>query len=203
MSDISTAPTSEDAAEPTNQRAVLLLAVAAAAVIAALLGYFLVMPIFASPATTATAAGAKPTPSASVTASATPSPSATRLRNYGGTIGRADPFKPLLNENAAVAGAGAGASASAGTGTGTGTGTTGSATTVPTRVSVVEVQSDSSGSAVMVRMDTTIHIATTGETIAGVLKVVAITGKGATGKVTFLYGDQRFTLGEGQGRVLG
>jgi hypothetical protein len=67
---------------------------------------------------------------------------------------------------------------------------------------VVEVQGGSGGSAVMVRLDTAIHIAQTGETIGGVLKVVAITGKGSTGKVTFLYGDQRFTLGEGQGRVL-
>ncbi|MCW2796595.1 hypothetical protein [Nocardioides sp.] len=202
MSDITTA---EDAAATKKQRTVLLLAVAAAAVVAALVGYFLVMPMFGSPATTNTAAGAAATPSASATASATPSPAATRLQSYGGTIGRADPFKPLLNEKSAASGGGASAGTAAGGGTGTtgSTGSTGAATTVPTRVSVVEIQGDSSGSAVMVRMDTTIHIATTGETIDGVLKVVAIKGKGATGKVTFLYGDQRFTLGEGQGRMLG
>jgi hypothetical protein len=203
MSEIS----ANEGADAKKQRTILLVAVAAAAVVAALVGYFLVVPMFGSTDTTKTAAGANPTPSASAV-SATPSPSATTLRAYGGSVGRADPFKPLLNENVAVAGSTSAGTGTAGTGTtgtgttGTGTTTTGSAPTVPTRVTVVEVQGGAGGSAVMVRLDTAIHIATTGETIGGVLKVVAIAGKGATGKVTFLYGDQRFTLGEGQGRVL-
>jgi hypothetical protein len=50
----------------------------------------------------------------------------------------------------------------------------------------------------MIRLDTAIHIATEGETVADVIKVVSIRAKSAT----FLYGDASFTLGIGQEKVL-
>jgi hypothetical protein len=180
MSDLS-APTSAEE-NPRQQRLVLLLAVAAAGIVAALVGYFVVLPMFGSGGTTTAAAPqSSVTPSAS--ASASPSPAATKLQSYGGAIGR-DPFAPLLTGATSSGGASA-----TGTG-GTGTGATATAATPPSTFQVVEVDNSGSTPAVMARVGTAIHIATRGETIASVVKVVSL--KGQCG--VFLYGDESFRL---------
>jgi hypothetical protein len=91
MSDLS-APTATE--ENPRQRVMLLAAVAAAGIVAALVGYFVVVPMFGTDAVT-TAAAPRPATVATASPSASPSPAATKLQSYGGSIGR-DPFKPLL-----------------------------------------------------------------------------------------------------------
>jgi hypothetical protein len=185
MSDLS-APTSAEE-NPRQQRLVLLLAVAAAGIVAALVGYFVVLPMFGSGGTTTAAAPqSSVTPSAS--ASASPSPAATKLQSYGGAIGR-DPFAPLLTGATSSGGASATGTGATGTG-GTGTGATATAATPPSTFQVVEVDNSGSTPAVMARVGTAIHIATRGETIASVVKVVSL--KGQCG--VFLYGDESFRL---------
>jgi hypothetical protein len=192
----------ETTAEKSSTRTPLLLGgVVLAAVVAALLGYFVVVPMFAAAPVDETVVAGPRTPGASATP--TPSPSATTLKAYRGTRLH-DPFKPLVVANAGGSGSGSSGPGSAGTGSGTAattapTGTTtGSTTAAPTRVSVVEIKRDSKGAAVMIRLDTAIHIAATGETVADVLKVVSIKSNSAT----FLYGDSSFTLSVGQEKVL-
>ena len=178
----------------SRTRALLLGGVTVAAIVAALLGYFVVVPMFAAAPAEATYVAKPRTPGASATP--TPSPSATTLKAYRGTKLH-DPFKPLV-----VANTGGSSSGSASTGSGTTTATTapatGTTTAAPSIVGVVEIKRDSKGSAVMIRLDTAIHIAATGETVADVLKVVSIRAKSAT----FLYGDASFTLRIGQEKVL-
>jgi hypothetical protein len=178
----------------SRTRALLLGGVTVAAIVAALLGYFVVVPMFAAAPAEATYVAKPRTPGASATP--TPSPSATTLKAYRGTKLH-DPFKPLV-----VANTGGSSSGAASTGSGTTATTapaTGTTTAAPSVVGVVEIKRDAKGSAVMIRLDTAIHIATTGETVAGVLKVVSIKSNSAT----FLYGDSSFTLSVGQEKVLG
>jgi hypothetical protein len=180
---------------PSRRTPLLLGAVALAAVVAGLLGYFVVVPMFAADTATETYVSKGRNV---VAASPTPSPSATTLRSYRSATLH-DPFKPLAVEDSS--GGSSSGSGQSGTGSATAPPPTapGGATTVaPTRVGVVEITKDAKGAAVMVRLDTAIHIATAGETIADVLKVVSITSKTAT----FLYGDASFTLSVGQDKVL-
>jgi hypothetical protein len=180
--------------ESRTRTPLLFGAVALAAVVAGLLGYFVVVPMFSTGTTDETYVAQRRAPAAS--ASPAPTASATTLKTYrSGTLH--DPFKPLVVEPAA-GGTSSASGSTASAATSPAPGTAGTATTTPTRVSVVDITTDSDGSAVMVRLDTAIHVATSGETIAGVLKVVAIKGKSAT----FLYGDASFTLRIGQDKVL-
>jgi hypothetical protein len=185
MSDLS-APTSAEE-NPRQQRLVLLLAVAAAGIVAALVGYFVVLPMF-GPGGTTTAAAPQSGVTPSASASASPSPAATKLQSYGGAIGR-DPFAPLLTGTTSSGGASTTGTGATGTG-GTGTGATATAATPPSTFQVVEVDNSGSTPAVMARVGTAIHIATRGETIASVVKVVSL--KGQCG--VFLYGDESFRL---------
>jgi hypothetical protein len=176
-------PASSATGENPRQRLVLLLAVAAAAVVAALVGYFLVLPMVGSDGGTPVAAA----PSASVTATpsapATPSPAATKLQSYGGTIGR-DPFKPLLVGSSTSSGTSSGSSAAA-----EGTTAVPVAPAAPATFQVIDIEHEG-GSVVTARVGTAIHIAGVGETIADVVKVVSLKGRCGV----FLYGDESFRL---------
>lgn len=195
----------ETTVEESRMRTPLLLGgVAVAAVVAALLGYFVVVPMFFAAPADETFVAARRAPAATV--SPTPAPAATTLETFrSGALH--DPFKPLVaagggsgavSDTGTAAGSTTAGSTTAGSTTGTTTGTTGTATTAPTEVSVIDITTEQGSAAVMVRLDTAIHVATPGQTIAGVLKVVGIKGKSAT----FLYGDSSFTLRIGQVKVL-
>jgi hypothetical protein len=186
------------AGAPRTRNPLLLGGIVLAAVLAALLGYFVVVPMFGAAPVADTAVARHP---GRVAATPSPSPAATTLNKFrSGPIH--DPFKPLVAANSAGSGSSAGTTGTTGTsGTTTSTspaGAAGSTVPTPTRVGVVEINQDAHGSAVMVRLDTAIHIAAKGETIAGILKVVAIGSNSAT----FLYGDASFTLRVGQEKVL-
>jgi hypothetical protein len=192
----------ETTVEESRMRTPLLLGgVAVAAVVAALLGYFVVVPMFFAAPADETFVAARRAPAATV--SPTPAPAATTLKTFrSGALH--DPFKPLVaagggsgavSDTGTAAGSTTAGSTTAGSTTGT---TTGTATTAPTEVSVIDITTEQGSAAVMVRLDTAIHVATPGQTIAGVLKVVSIKGKSAT----FLYGDSSFTLRIGQVKVL-
>jgi hypothetical protein len=184
-------------AEPSRRTPLLLGGIALAGVLAGLLGYFVAVPMFSGdPAGEAYVSKGR---TAAAAATPTPSPSATALKAYRGAKLH-DPFKPLVVDNGA-----GGSSSTSGTTTSPGATTatataapTGTTTAAPTRVGVVDITNDG-GRAVMIRLDTAIHIATEGETVADVIKVVSIRAKSAT----FLYGDASFTLGIGQEKVLG
>ena len=192
----------ETTVEESRMRTPLLLGgVAVAAVVAALLGYFVVVPMFFAAPADETFVAARRAPAATV--SPTPAPAATTLKTFrSGALH--DPFKPLVaagggsgavSDTGTAAGSTTAGSTTAGSTTGT---TTDTATTAPTEVSVIDITTEQGSAAVMVRLDTAIHVATPGQTIAGVLKVVGIKGKSAT----FLYGDSSFTLRIGQVKVL-
>jgi hypothetical protein len=169
------------AEENPRQRLVLLLAVAAAGVVAALVGYFVVLPMFGSD-TGSTAAAPKGAVTASASPSVSPSPAATKLQSYGGTIGR-DPFKPLLAGTSSTSGTST-------TGTGTADTTAAQTTTTPSTFQVLDVDHEGDTPVVTARVGTAIHIAGQGETIAETVKVVSL--KGQCG--VFLYGDESFRL---------
>jgi hypothetical protein len=159
----------------------LMAVVAAAAVVAGVLGFFVVLPLVApDDSTTATTATAPRTVSPTATPSA--SPSATALpEEFTGTQGR-DPFKAQVATGSATS-----ASTTAPT---TGTTTAAAAPATPQRLDVLRV--DGSPAAVTIRLDTAVHVAGAGETVNGVLKVVSVSAQNDC--ATFLFGEQSFRM---------
>jgi hypothetical protein len=172
--------------ETTSRTPLLLAAVAAAAVVAGLLGYFVVLPMVSpdtAATTTTTAAAPAPATSATAAPTASPSPSAAAVPDeFTGKQGR-DPFESQVSNAVPATGATSGTTTPAGTGT--------AAPTTPQRLDVLSVDAGSPP-AVTVRLDTAVHVAAPGETIDGVLKVVSVTVKGEC--ATFLFGEQSFRM---------
>jgi hypothetical protein len=175
--------------ENRSRTPLMLAAVAAAAVVAALVGYFLVVPLFAADPTATSSAVTTPN-AAVVVPTATPTPSATVApKEFQGTVGR-DPFKIQVPTGGSTPAAGA-TGATVAPSTAATTAATAPATT-PTFVDVLVVERAQDGPAVTLRLDTALHIAGAGETIDGVLKITAVTLRGEC--ATFQYGDESFRL---------
>jgi hypothetical protein len=171
--------------EGRSRTPLMLAAVAAAAVVAGLLGYFVVLPIV-SPATTATTATA-PTTRASAVPSAVPSATAVP-EEFTGQQGR-DPFKAQVSTGTVATGT-SGATTAPATGTTTSTAAP-AAPATPQQLDVLKVEAGSPAT-VTVRLDTAVHVAGAGQTIDGVLKVVGVTVQGQC--ATFLFGEQSFRM---------
>lgn len=117
-----------------------------------------------------------------------------------------NPFTPLVATGGAAAGAdtrtdpGTGTAPATGTGSGTGTGTTNGGSTEPVssqRVALLEVFTDIDGKVMgSVRVNDTVYEVTEGQTFASSYQAVTLSV--ADGSGVFLYGDDRFTLSEGE-----
>ncbi len=203
------APADVDQVEESGDHRKLLLLIGAGVVIAALLGYFLVMPLLG---------GGSPTPSALVprvsrprpvpTASAPPRPIP---QTFAGVIGR-DPFKPLVSPPV-VAAAGSGTTSTPGTGTITPSTAPSSApttapssapTTRPTTAPATPPSTD--GMITFKLLSITVNTATVsvngktytwtaGKVYLGSFKLLST---GSVGDGSFLYGDMPIHISTGQ-----
>jgi hypothetical protein len=191
-----------DTGEAGGKRTPLILgAIALAAVVAGVVGYFVVLPMFdVDDPVSFTRSISSPngnSPSALPSPTDSSSPSASAPQNFSGVVGR-DPFKPLVSEQNASAAPAAG---SAGGGSGgtvnSGSGTTTVVPAAPVSMQLLSVESGAKPS-VMVRVDTAIHVAIAGETISGVIKVQTIDVPNK--RASFVYGERTFILAE-QGSI--
>lgn len=204
------APADVDQVEESGDHRKLLLLIGAGVVIAALLGYFLVMPLLG---------GGSPTPSALVprvsrprpvpTASAPPRPIP---QTFAGVIGR-DPFKPLVSPPV-VAAAGSGTTSTPGTGTITpSTAPSSAPTTAPSSAPTTKpttkpttAPSNAPGMITFKLLSITVNTATVsvngksytstvGKVYLGSCKLLST---GSVGDGSFLYGDMPIHISEGQ-----
>lgn len=200
------APT--DVVEPVEEsgdRRKLLLLIGAGVVIAALLGYFLVMPLLG---------GGSPTPTALVppasrprpvpTASATPRPIP---QTFAGVIGR-DPFKPLVSPPV-VAAPGSGTTTTTATGTtipsaAPSTAPTTAPSTAPTTAQVTPPSTPGmitfkllsiTANSATVSVDGKTYTWTVGKVYLGSFKLLST---GSVGDGSFLYGDMPIHISTGQ-----
>ncbi len=187
-----------------------LFAVLGGVVALAVVGYFLVLPALSGGESTSTpVAGVvrKPAKKPAAKKPAAKKPTATQV--YTEQIAR-DPFKalwfkPAPPETAPAPATGGtalpgtdvpatgGTDTGAGTGTGTGTGT-GDNTASSVQVSLVKVFARQGNWYAQTRIGDEIWMPTVGQAFAGSFKLLAV----GEGTATYLYGDERFTLREGQ-----
>ncbi len=208
------ADTEDVVAERDNRR---LIAAVAGVVALALLGVFVVLPMFSGESTDDAVVPVRRRPLASPTASASavPTKPVPITETFNDTVGR-DPFRPLYTEPAlgggvVVVGGGAtsggttsggttsGGTTSGGTtGGGTGTGgqpAPGGSTQVGgNRVSLIDVFVRDGRTYAQTRVGSTVYTPVVGATFATNYQLLSASGECAT----FLYGDENFQLCEGQ-----
>jgi len=197
--------------EAKGDRRKLAVVAGAGALAVAVLGYFVVVPMLSGaedttealivrkrPAATAPKTAAKPAVKKPVAQPAT----------YADTSARTDPFKPLIVEPVvAPAGPVVAPPVTGGTTDGTTSGGTTGGTTAPSgttsgtatnvggqRVALVHVYAKDGSSYAQTKVGDTVHTPKVGDVFAGTYKLLAVSGKTAT----YLYGDEQFTLSEGQ-----
>ena len=173
--------------EGRSRTPLMLAAVAAAAVVAGLLGYFVVLPMVSPEATATKTPATTPTTQPSAVPSAVPSATAVP-EEFTGQQGR-DPFKAQVSTGTVATGT-SGATTAPATGTTTST-VAPAAPATPQQLDDVKVEAGSPAT-VTVRLDTAVHVAGAGQTIDGVLKVVGVTVQGQC--ATFLFGEQSFRM---------
>ncbi len=184
--------------EPGGSRKALFAALGGVLALA-LLGYFVVLPAVSGggdPAQTAITVTKKPAakkPAAKKPAAKKPTTTTTKV--YQDPIAK-DPFKALWYRVADKPTEVPGAPLPAVPGGPADGGTGGSDNTVSTvkRVALVKVFSRQGVSYAQVRVNDAIYTPAVGQVFAGTFKLLAVSGAQAT----FLYGDERFTLNEGQ-----
>ncbi|HEX8003949.1 MAG TPA: hypothetical protein VF519_14775 [Mycobacteriales bacterium] len=191
-----------------GDRKKLALVGVAGALVVALLGYFVVLPMLAGsdPVAEATIVRGKAPVTAKKPAAAKPAVKkpAAQPATYADTAARQDPFKPLVVEPVVappVAGDPAAVPAGGTTGGTTTGGTTGGTTTGGTsanvggqRVALVLVYAKDGKSYAQTKVGDTVFTPAVGEVFSGTYKLLAVSGKTAT----YLFGDEQFTLSEGQ-----
>jgi hypothetical protein len=188
----------------TDRRKLALVA-GAGALVVAVLGYFVVVPMLsgssdegspvASVVHRATAKKAKP---AAKPAAAKPLP---QPASYADVSGRQDPFKPLVVEPvvapvapAAPAGAVPPAGTTAGSGATAGSAGGSSASVGGQRVALVHVFTKDGKQFAQTKVGDTVYTPAVGGVFGGSYKLLATSGKTAT----YLFGDEQFSLSEGQ-----
>ena len=206
----STFPFQAEGAEPeaANDRRKLAVVAGAGALAVAVLGYFVVVPVLTGGSDDASSEASVVRRRPPVTAPKAPAKAAAKPvaqpATYADTSARQDPFKPLVLAPVVVPAAPVavpGVAAPPATGTGTGTGTTpggtaggGSVNVGGQRVALVHVYAKDGASYAQTKVGDTVHTPKVGDVFAGTYKLLAVSGKTAT----YLYGDEQFTLSEGQ-----
>jgi hypothetical protein len=196
----------EEVAEPGTDRKKLLLVAVAGVLAVALLGYFVVLPMLSG--------SADDSPVASVVHHRTPVKKATTAKKapakavaqppaYADVSARQDPFKPLVAKPVEVPVAAPGAvpppagSTGSGTASSGSTGSAGSGSSASVggqRVALVHVFSKDGKSYAQTKVGDTVYTPGVGGVFAGSYKLLATSGKTAT----YLFGDEQFSLSEGQ-----
>jgi hypothetical protein len=184
----------------SNRKAALVAGAGALAV--AVLGYFVVLPMFSgsdsgTPVAVVNHTSAKAKTKTVAKAPAKPK-AVTQPASYADVSARQDPFKPLVVAPVAVAPAAPAAPAPAGTtdvppAT---TGTTGgsSASVGGQRVALVHVYTKNGKQYAQTKVGDKVYSPLVGEVFGGSYKLLATSGKSAT----YLFGDEQFSLSEGQ-----
>lgn len=202
----STFPFEAAGEEPrSGDRRKMALVAGAGALAVAVLGYFVVVPMLSGSDPSAEAQVVRK--KAPVTAKKNPAKPAAKKpaaqpATYADTSARKDPFKPLVVEPVvAPPVVGPAAPADGSTGGGTTGGTTGGTSTGGSTVSVggqrvalVLVYAKDGKSYAQTKVGDQVYTPSVGEVFAGTYKLLAVSGKTAT----FLFGDEQFTLSEGQ-----
>lgn len=181
----------------STDRRKLALVAGAGALVVALLGYFVVMPMLSGSKGGSSDAFVVQhhTPAKSKTKTTAvkkaPVKAVTQPASYADVSARQDPFKPLVAETPAAAAPGAVAPA----GSTTSGSTTSSSTTVTgTRVALLHVYTQDGTTYAQTRVGDTVYTPAVGATFGGKYKLLATSGKTAT----YLFGDEQFSLSEGE-----
>ena len=193
----------EPQAAPGDRRKMALVA-GAGALAVAVLGYFVVVPALTGGGSDADAPivrGKAPATAKKTAAKPAAKKPVAQPATYADTSARQDPFKPLVVEPI-VAPAAPVAPAQPVPGGTTG-GTTTGGTTTPggssvsvggQRVALVLVYAKDGKSYAQTKVGDTVYTPVVGEVFGGTYKLLAVSGKTAT----YLFGDEQFTLSEGQ-----
>lgn len=190
----------EEPEAPGDRRKMALVA-GAGALAVAVLGYFVVVPMLSGDDSSATEARVV-RKKAPVTAPKVAKPAAKKPvaqpATYADTSARQDPFKPLVVEPVAappVVVDPAAPPVTGGTTTTPGGTTGGSSTNVGgQRVALVTVYAKDGKNYAQTKVGDTVYSPVVGEIFGGSYKLLAVSGKTAT----YLFGDEQFTLSEGQ-----
>jgi hypothetical protein len=189
----------------TDRRKLALVA-GAGALAVAVLGYFVVLPMFSGgssgPESFVVQHHAPAKTKAKTTAKAPAKKAVPQPASYADVSARQDPFKPLVQEK--VEAPAAPAPAAGGTTSGTTSGTTGGTTSGTTtgssasvggaRVALLHVYTKDGKQYAQTRVGETVYNPLVGATFAGSYKLLATSGTSAT----YLFGDEQFSLNEGE-----
>jgi hypothetical protein len=185
----------------SNRKAALVAGAGALAV--AVLGYFVVLPMFSGSGSETPVAVVKHTPSTKAKTTAAKAPAKAKAvaqpASYADVSARLDPFKPLVVAPVAVDPAAAPAAPATGGTTAVPpatTGTTGgsSASVGGQRVALVHVYTKNGKQYAQTKVGDKVYSPLVGEVFGGNYKLLATSGKSAT----YLFGDEQFSLSEGQ-----
>ncbi len=200
MSEISglpfdTAPDEHEPQDAAPDRRKLLLFIAAGAVVAALIGYFVALPLLsgAKPVTSTVVVTKPPSGGGSGLPSVAPVKPPTRVKTFANVIGR-DPFDPLVTAAVAPAPANPPAPSGAPTQPTTTPTTTPTSPTTPagkTAFTVLNV----TGAKATVTVNTKKYTMSTGQVFATHYRLLRITSGSCA---SFSRGEMRFSLCEGQ-----
>jgi len=195
----STFPFEATAEEPEtgdNRRKMVLVA-GAGALAVAVLGYFVVVPMLSGPASESSSfVAVHHAPKKKTTAVKKPAAKpAAQPASYNDISARQDPFRPLVEVPPPAAPA-----ATTGDGTtGTTDGTTAPAAVAGTRVILLHVYSKDGKSYASTKVGDKVYTPVVGSTFAESYKLLAVNGTSAT----YLFGEEQFSLSEGQEVVKG
>jgi hypothetical protein len=200
------APAAEaEAPAESGDRKKLLMVGGAGALVVAVLGYFVVVPVLTGGSgddTPVTTVRKKPAVTAAQKPAAKPAAKkpVVQPQSYNDVQARTDPFKPLVVEPVAApvappaAPAAPGGTAAPAPAGGSGT-TAGSSTTVQgQRVILLHVYKRDGKSYAQTKVGDKVYSPALGDVFAGSYKLLAVSGKSAT----YLFGDEQFSLSEGQ-----